>query len=201
MTPGAAPGADDRLLVAAGPRVRLRYKTLADAFDEYRWRRDPETARLNASPPLGQSFSRFLETFEHDLRFGAPEREQFAIDTVAGEHVGTVMYYNGASGEAAEFGISIGDARFWGSGLGREATILFLRHFWATHPHRGVYLHTLASNIRAQRCFQSAGFSETGTLERGGEPMVRMESRREWWLLWDLEGRFQFAVPQAGPAR
>jgi len=117
------------------------------------------------------------------------------------------MLYNADHArEIAEFGISIGDRRYWGNGLGREATILFLRFAWANHPFRSFFLHTLDWNERALRCFRSTGFNEVAIVERGGERFIRMETRREWWLLWEMEGRFDLAsqvplldVPEGRP--
>jgi len=194
------PGSRDHLVVAAGPRLRVRRKTRDDAIDDYAWRRDPENARLNGMQPLSEGFTRFLQVFEHDLTFAQPDRAQFAIETNDGAHIGSVMFYNGDHGRGtAEFGISIGDERFRGGGLGREATVLFLRHAWQAYPFRSFYLHTLDWNERARRCFIAAGFNDVATVERGGDHFVRMEARREWWLLWDMEGRFPFPAETRSP--
>jgi hypothetical protein len=57
---------------------------------------------------------------------------------------------------------------------------------------RVVYLHVLEWNERAARCFSRSGFDPVARVLRDGQAFTRMESRREWWLLWDAEGRFQF---------
>jgi RimJ/RimL family protein N-acetyltransferase len=189
----------ERLTVAQGPTVRIRRKVREDAIDEFTWRRDPENARYNGLPPFADGFTRFLQAFEYDLAVGHADREQFAIETVGGAHIGSVMYYNADSvREAAEFGISLGDRRYWGQGIGREATILFLGYLWRNYPFRLLRLHTLDWNERARRCFESAGFNEVAQVLRGPEAFVQMESRREWWMLWEMEGRFQLPNPAAG---
>lgn len=201
MTIEVRPGSRDHLVVAAGPHLRIRHKTREDAIDDYAWRRDPENARLNGMQPFSEGFTRFLQVFEHDLAFAQSDRAQFAIETNEGTHIGSVMFYNGDhEREIAEFGISIGDERFRGSGLGREATVLFLRYAWGTYPFRNFYLHTLDWNERAQRCFLASGFNDVAIVERAGERFIRMEARREWWLLWDMEGRFEVAAAPAPPA-
>lgn len=200
MTIEVRPGSRDHLVVAAGPRLRIRYKTRDDAIDDYAWRRDPENARLNGMQPFSEGFTRFLQVFEHDLAFAQPDRAQFAIETAGGVHIGSVMFYNADHArETAEFGISIGDGRYRGDGLGREATILFLRFAWQTHPFRSFYLHTLDWNERARRCFLASGFDDVAIVERGGDRFIRMEARREWWLLWDMEGRFSVTPRPAPP--
>lgn len=178
-------------VVAVSARLRLREKRMADAPAEYAWRRDPETARYDGALPTILPYREFVQQFERDLRFANPARHAWAIETLAGEHIGGLMYYNAdhASG-AAEYGISIGPAERRGAGLGTEATIAFLRYAWRALPLRRLRLHTLEWNDRALRSFERAGFRRTGVVQRHGERFVRMEAKREWWLLWDGEGRF-----------
>jgi RimJ/RimL family protein N-acetyltransferase len=199
MTQGSPAANDNPLVVARGRQIVLRRRQREDAINEYAWRRDPVTARLNGQPPAPPSFARFLETFEHEWRMAGHGRDQLAIDTLAGDHIGTVMYYHGESGEVAELGITIGDGGRRGQGFGREAVVLFLRHLFASHPFREIYLHTLEDNVPARRAFEAAGFNPTVSLFRGSDRYVRMEARREWWLLWDMEGRFAFADAPAPP--
>lgn len=196
MTLDVRPDPKERLVVAQGPTVRLRRKMREDAIDEYTWRRDPENARFNGMAPFGDGFTRFLQAFEYDLFVGHSDREQFAIETLGGAHIGSVMYYNAdLSRDTAEFGISIGDRRYWSRGIGREAAILFLGFLWRNYPFRLLQLHTLDWNERARRCFVAAGFNELAYVQRGAETFIRMEARREWWLLWEMEGRFRLDPP------
>ena len=198
MTLDVRPDPKERLVVAQGLTVRIRRKVREDAIDEYTWRRDPENAKFNGMAPFGDGFTRFLQVFEYDLLIGHSDREQFAIETVGGAHIGSVMFYNAdLSRDTAEFGISIGDRRYWGKGIGREACILFLRFLWENYPFRLLHLHTLDWNERARRCFEAAGFNEQAYVQRGAETFIRMEVRREWWLLWEMEGRFQLGREQA----
>ena len=185
----SAPG-----VIVETARLRIRAKTTADAIDEYRWRRDPELARFDAAAPVATSYRQFLDQFEREQRFPNPTRRAYALDNAEGEHVGSVMYYNADhGGGSAEFGISIGSGENLGRGLGTAATIAFVRHIWGAYPFRFLYLHTLDWNERALRCFARAGFGETARVQRKGDWFVRMEARREWWLLWDAEGRFAAA--------
>ena len=185
-----------RLIITTGPNVCLRRKTREDATQDYRWRTNPENARFDGQTPLQQTFDQFLRQLESDLAFGHAERETFAITTVEGRHIGNLMYYNADSiaGEA-EFGINLGTEELRGHGAGTEATVLFLDYLWANRPFRRVHLHTLLWNERAIRSFRKAGFSDAGTIERNGETYLRMEVRREWWLLWKTEGRFAAYLP------
>lgn len=187
-------------VVAETTRLRLRLKSREDALDDFEWRRDPEGAMYDGALPLAMTFSEFVEHVERDLGFVDPRRRMFAVDTREGLHIGNVMYYNADSArDSAEFGISIGRREWRGHGLGSEAAIAFLRLLWATTPFRRIYLHTLEWNERAQHCFRKAGFEETARVLRDGKSFLRMEARREWWLMWEMEGCFA-AVPAEEPS-
>ena len=190
------PAAMDHLVIASGPNVRLRLRVGSDGEDEFRWRSDEESAKFNGVAPNKVRLREFLDAFVYELRTGRSDREQFAIDRSDGTHIGTVMLYNHSrGGEGAELGITIGEEETRGQGLGREAIILLLGWVWNNRPLRGVYLHALEWNERAIRCFAGAGFSEVARVVRDGQALVRMEVRREWWLLWEMEGRFSLARP------
>ena len=99
-------------------------------------------------------------------------------------------------GRRFEERIVIGPAAHRGRGLGTAATVAFLRFLWQTYPFRRIYLHVLEWNAAARSSFRKAGFSETARVLRDHAVLIRMEVRREWWLLWDAEGRFPDPVPQ-----
>jgi RimJ/RimL family protein N-acetyltransferase len=179
----------DHLVVAAAQRVRIRRRVRDDAADEFRWRSDPELAKFDAAGAGPGTFDDFVAAVEYDLAFGRAGREAFALETPDGCHIGSVMYYN-ADPECAEIGISIALDEYRGRGIGREAVAAFLRFLWTERPFRRVYLHTLEWNERAQRCFRAVGFEDRARVLRDGEWFLQMDVRREWWLLWDAEGRF-----------
>lgn len=189
MSDAAAPVANDAII--SHSRFVIRRKRESDAADDYGWRADPEVARYDGNAPITDPFEVFYATFAHELRFGAVGRESFSIDDANGRHIGNIMYYNAdvASGEA-EFGIGICVSDCQGSGLGTAATVAFLDFLWRERPFRRVVLHTLAWNQRAIACFERAGFTQCARVLRKGEWFIRMEVRREWWLMWQAEGRF-----------
>jgi RimJ/RimL family protein N-acetyltransferase len=181
----------DSLVIARGPRIRIRRKVREDGPDEYRWRADPEVTKYDAGTASPLTLALFLSQFQRSLQYGEPNREQFALEAEDGCHIGSIMYYHADSaGESAEIGLTIAEAEYRGRGLGREAVIAFLRYLWSAHPFRRIYLHTLEWNERARQCFGACGFDATGQVERDGHSLIRMETRREWWLLWEMEGRF-----------
>lgn len=182
-----------QLVVAETPLVRIRHKHPSDALNDFYWRRESELSAFNAGQPFTVSFSDFVLQFERHLLFPDPAWRMYALAAPDGTHIGNIMYYNAtATRDMAELGISIALESYRGAGIGAHATIAFLRYLWDTHPFRRIYLHTLESNGRARRCFARAGFQDVALVLRDGQPFVRMETRREWWLMWDLEGRFDY---------
>lgn len=184
------PEAVDDAVISA-KRFTIRHKRESDARDDYAWRADPEIARFDGKPPLRDPFEAFYVSFEHQRRYGAVGREAFSVDDRGGRHIGNIMYYNADSvaGEA-EFGIGICVTDCQDIGIGTDATVAFLDFLWRERPFRRIVLHTLAWNERAIACFEHAGFTAVARVLREGEWFIRMEARREWWLMWQAEGRF-----------
>lgn len=180
-------------LVDAGV-LRIRLKRREDALDDFRWRRDPEIARFDGSEPLKSTFTDYLRQVEYDLSFVDPRRQVFSLDSPESVHFGNIMYYN-ADGDSAELGICVAQADYRDRGIGTAAMVAFVRYLWNTLGVRELYLHTLEWNERARAAFARAGFEETARVVRDPHVFIRMEARREWWLLHDMEGRFD-AVSQ-----
>ena len=180
------------LVVARAGDLWIRRKHESDFRDDYAWRRDPELARFDGRRAIDITFDEYVHEAAHEARYASPWRETFSIVDAAGRHVGNTMFYNvTANGDCAELGVMLADPASWGQGSGRRVMVSFVRYLWAAHPFRTLVLHTLEWNQRALRCFQRAGFHETARVLRDEDWLVRMEARREWWLLWDSEGRFE----------
>jgi RimJ/RimL family protein N-acetyltransferase len=181
---------DEKRYLARGTNVSIRLKTAADAPDDYRWRTDPEVMRYDGADPLTISYSEFLGLYTAELACVDSRRQAFAIDTTDGQHIGNVMFYNADHQRMqAELGVSIGEPAFRGRGLGSEALVLFVAHLWAAKPFSRLLLHTFDWNERAQASFQHAGFQPIARVSRGQQILIRMEARREWWLLDYEAGR------------
>ena len=178
-----------------GNKVILRDKRLADARDDYTWQTDPELARLDAVPRLATSFSQYLLDYTIELRYSSPFKHQFAIDTLDGKHIGNCVYYgiNETKGEA-ELGIMIGNRDYWDKGYGSDAVASLLNHIFRGTNLKRVYLKTLDSNQRAQKCFQKCGFTPYGYLNRDGYSFVLMEIHRNQW---GEKGKQEFKVASA----
>lgn len=166
-----------------GSKIKLRGKRLADAPDDYAWQTDPKLAQLDAVPLSTTTFPQYLSDYASELRYPPPIRHRFAIETLEGKHIGNCTYYgiDKTNGEA-ELGIMIGNRDYWDKGYGADAvTTLVNRIFRQTKLNR-IYLKTLNSNTRAQKCFQKCGLIPYGHLNKDGYNFVLMELHRKQWL-------------------
>ncbi|MGQ9572474.1 MAG: GNAT family N-acetyltransferase [Dehalococcoidia bacterium] len=170
--------ADD--VAARGRKVILRRKRLSDAADDYAWRSDEELARYDAVPPLRISFTDFVASLLAQLRYPDPARRSYAIEDESGHHIGNAMYYNLSEemGEA-ELGITIGDCRYWNQGYGSDAVQALVKLMFREKRLRRMFLHTLDWNVRAQRCFEKAGFVPCGLVRRDGLNFLLMETLQQ----------------------
>lgn len=165
-----------------GNKVALREKRLTDARNDYAWETDPELAQLDASPMVTGTFSQYLLDYVSELHDSSPTRHRFAVETLDGQYIGNCAYYNinETKGEA-ELGIIIGDRNYWDKGYGADAVTTLVNYvFRESNLHR-IYLKTLESNTRAQKCFQKCGFNPSGHLVKDGFSFVLMEMYHHQW--------------------
>lgn len=174
------PGGDS---LARGSRVLIRRKRMADASDDYRWRCDPEVARYDGLEPLTMTYSDFAALHAAEIAYADNRRQAFAIDTVEGAHIGSLMFYNARQDRAqVELGVSISDADFRGRGLGTEALVLFACHLFEERGFRRLVMHTFEWNTRAHHSFERAGFRVVARVVRDSATLLRMEALRDEWL-------------------
>ena len=163
-----------------GKKVVLRAKRLEDAWQDYAWKIDPELSRLDATIPLDVPFKTYLLSYadELDRRIDGKGRV-FAVETLDGKHIGNCCYYNMEwDRREAEVGVMIGDPAYWDAGYGTDAVQTLVDHVFRKEGLRKVYLHTLAWNTRAQKCFQKCGFVEDRRVTRAGYDFIHMEMKR-----------------------
>ena len=163
-----------------GSKIILRDKTLSDALDDYTWRADPELARLDAVPPLNITFPRYLADYVSKLHYSPLTRHPFAIETLDGKHIGNCVYFDiNERKSEAELGIMIGNRDYWDKGYGADTVTTLVNYIFRQTNLKRIYLKTLESNSRAQKCFQKCGFSLYGHLVRDGFSFVLMEFNRK----------------------
>jgi RimJ/RimL family protein N-acetyltransferase len=165
-----------------GSKVRLCSKRLGDAARDYAWQTDPALSKLDASPPLTVKFTQYLVKYTGELGSNGQNGRQFAIDTLDGEHIGNCAYYsvNDRNSEA-EIGIMIGNRSYWDMGYGADAITALTGYIFRDTAIERIFLKTLDSNKRAQRCFAKCGFTVCGELIKNGHSFVLMELYRYQW--------------------
>jgi len=162
-----------------GSKIILREKSLADAGDDYAWEIDPELAQLDAAPTVNIAYSQFLPDYASQLRRSPSTSHRFAVDTLDGKHIGNCSCHNisETNGEA-ELGIMIGDRDYWNKGYGTDVVTTLVNYIFRQTNLNRIYLKTLTSNIRAQKCFQKCGFTPYEHLTKDGFSFVLMEIHR-----------------------
>jgi RimJ/RimL family protein N-acetyltransferase len=144
-------------------QVRLRPIAEADLPDYVEWLNDPDVTQFTQiEGPL---------TLEHERewfqRVSAPESKtrNWAIEA-DGRHVGNCALMPDESGEAAGFGIIIGDKTQWGKGYGTAALREVLRIGFEETGLQRVHLTVFAANTRGIRCYEKCGFRHEGVRRR-----------------------------------
>ena len=165
-----------------GTKIRLRAKRLSDARDDYNWAKDPELANLDAAPVLDVPFPVYLLDYVSEIHDPFANSRRFAVETLDGKHIGNCSYYNinKVRGEA-ELGIMIGNRGFWDKSYGTDAVAALVNYIFQETNLKRIYLKTLESNTRAQKCFEKCGFSPSGHLSLDGYNFLLMELRRDQW--------------------
>ncbi len=163
-------------------KTRLREKMMGDARCDYSWQTDPELAALDAISPSSLSYPEYLARYAIELRYPSARRQRFAIETLHGEHIGNCTYYavDHKRGEA-EIGIMIGNRDYWDNGYGADAINKLLEYIFGQTRLERLYLKTLVTNTRAQKCFARCGFTPFGQLKRDNYDFILMELHRQKW--------------------
>lgn len=156
-------------------RLTLRAKRIDDLAADYRWARDADLCRLNATNTCSQSFAEYAILYEYNLKSNSRDSAKLAID-VDGKYIGNCVLYNiDFEARRAEYGIMIGNQRYWNRGLGAEATNAFTEHVFSSTPLHTLYLHTLTDNRAALKCFLKCGFTAKERVVREGYNFWFME--------------------------
>jgi RimJ/RimL family protein N-acetyltransferase len=128
------------------------------------WANDVELSRMldRARPVSDVEHEKWsAELYGHD------DRVYFAIETGEGRHVGNIWLWDvDARHRKAEVRIVIGETQALGRGLGSEAIRLLADYAGDRLNLRRLYAYVLATNPRARRAFEKAGFDLEGVLRQ-----------------------------------
>lgn len=166
--------------IQQGSLVALRAKSFDDLYNDYRWRKDVELAKYDATRPLNISFENFVKRFNDEFSVDTNERQIFSIESIMNKkHIGNIMYYSfDTKKKNVEMGITIGERSYWNQGYGTESVLLFLEFLFSFKNIKSVYLHTLEWNDRAKLSFLKSGFQEIKRVRRLGYTFIKMEIQK-----------------------
>lgn len=152
-----------------GERIRLRANERVDLPHFVEWLNDPEVREgISSHLPLSQAIEE--QWYENMLKL--PRDEQplgIEVHTEAGiwQLIGNCgfMDFNRRC-RSAEVGIFIGDKSYWDKGFGTEVMRLLLKIGFETLNLNRIFLRVFATNLRAIRCYEKAGFVHEGRLRQ-----------------------------------
>jgi diamine N-acetyltransferase len=151
-----------------GKRVRLRAIEKADLPRFVTWLNDPEVnEHLLIIAPLSLGSE---EKWYENMMQRPPHEQPLAIEVKDGEdwvHVGnTGLHNHDWTNRSAEFGIFIGEKRFWNQGVGLETALLTLHYGFDVLNLNRIFLVVDATNLRGIRCYEKAGYVHEGRMRQ-----------------------------------
>jgi len=153
-----------------GDRIRFRGIEREDIPIFVKWLNDPEVqAGVMLHNPLSRAaeenwFEGMIKRPPDEQVMGIEIRQPASEEADAGWKLVGSLAFNEIDwrNRAAEFGILIGDKSCWNQGYGTEAVRLLVKHGFETLNLNRIYLHVFASNPRAIRAYEKAGFIHEG---------------------------------------
>ncbi len=147
-----------------GTNLTLRAITRADLPRYVAWLNDPEVIE-HLSLFLPMNIDDETEWYEAQRKNASVQN--FAIETKAGKHIGSVGLMNiNQRVQSAELGIVIGEKSEWGKGYGQEAILLLLEYAFNTLNLNRVYLRVDTNHPGAIKCYQRCGFVTEGEMRQ-----------------------------------
>jgi RimJ/RimL family protein N-acetyltransferase len=150
-----------------GKTIRLRPIERTDLTRFVEWFGDPEVRRYLESY-MGFSMDQELAWYEAMIK-QPMEEHPFAVEAKQRlgkwEHIGSsgLMHVDWRV-RSAEFGIVIGNRRYWNKGIGTDITRLILKHAFAMLNLNRVYLRVFSENVRAIHVYEKVGFRREGCM-------------------------------------
>lgn len=150
-------------------RILLRADERADLPLFVQWLNDPEVQEgLSAHLPMSQVEEE--QWYENMLKTPRDEHP-FAIEIRTADGgwklIGNCSFFGfNWRCRSAEVGIFIGDKSYWNQGYGTEVMQWMIKHGFETLNLNRVFLRVFATNTRAIRCYEKAGFINEGRLRQ-----------------------------------
>ena len=164
MTPIGLRNMTEHNAFLRGSKIYLRPLERADLNETYLgWLNDHEVTQnleAGAFPTTKQD----LENFYQGVTGSRSEVIFAIVDSKSHRHIGNVKLgpINWVH-RRAMFGIMIGEKKYWGRGIGKEATRLVVEYGFLRLNLNRIGLGVLAAHEAAIRCYQAVGFKAEGT--------------------------------------
>jgi len=150
--------------------IYLRPLEVEDAHTSYKWRNDPQIWTYTAFVPTNK-ITKEIETKWLDEVLKRQYEKRYAVCIKAtDEYIGNVQIIN-IENNSGEFALFIGKKKYWGKGIGYEATRQMLELAFTELNLSSVYLYVHPENIIAIRCYHRAGFEVVSQSE-----FIKMEA-------------------------
>jgi len=163
----------------------------ADREDFFRWRNLEEWQYYDEpdapfKPISRGAYQKRLKERKQEPKPSILDSHMWQIDTIAGQHVGWVSYYQLDRQLGSAFiGICLPEEETWNKGLGTEAITLLINHLFQEMELKQIKLATWTGNQRMVRCAEKCGFVENIRMPHRtpfsvrGEPLERIEFTRK----------------------
>jgi len=150
-----------------GKKVRLRALEKEDLPNCVRWLNDRDvTEFLIQHSPMSQAMED--KWYETQLAIPPAMGQVLAIEILAAGqwvHIGNTGLHNVEPvTREAEFGIFIGEKKYWSQGYGRDAALLTLKHGFEDLNLNRIFLFVFENNPRGISSYKAAGFVQEGVL-------------------------------------
>ena len=167
-----------------GERIRFRAVEREDLTTFINWYNNPEVLRgTSVTLPLSMADEeewfekmRKLPADEHNLaievclpreRVDPPGEREGETVPEGGEEswklIGSIGFFNlDQRNRSSEFGVMIGEKRYWNNGFGTEAVRMLCQHGFNTLNLNRIYLRVYENNPSAIRAYEKAGFTHEG---------------------------------------
>lgn len=178
--------------VIHGQRVTLRPWQRGDTLAQELWPRYSEPFSSLWNIPRTISYDDVVG------RGWSGQRYAWAIEDAGRRLIGRISLREVDTHDAsARLGISLAQP-FVGQGLGTEALVYFLDHYFGPLGFSRMYLDVAAFNRRAVRCYEQLGFAYVASEWRGAgnDPCLRLldDPRHRDMLPYFRRGRFETQV-------
>lgn len=138
-------------------KVTIRPLEEKDAYISYKWRNDKEVfSKTLAVYDREISLEMEIEWIKKVISITSDYR--CAIDADR-QYVGNI-YLTNINDRNAEYHIFIGDKKYWGKGVAREASIQILKYAFGDLKLSKVYLKVRQDNVKAIKLYDNLGFSK-----------------------------------------